>query len=309
MRKIVATYDYRDQNSVLRYQVTRWNPKGFSQRAPDGRGDWKRDNNGRLTMQGIELIPYRLDLVAAAALELREHGSIPQAIIVEGEKDADRLIRGGFLASCNAGGAGKWFPDFAKYFAGFEIVLLPDHDKPGRDHMHQVGRSMLGIAAEVRLLDLGMTEAGQDFSDWADGGGTPRALKGLIAAAPALTLADLPPLPAPIKHQARALPDRLSPYARSALESASKRIVTAPNGVQQKTVNMESFSVGQLVGAGVLPEGEAFGLLLAAAADMPNFDPRRPWHPAELRRIVQRSFSAGLRKPRGIPESRDRRYG
>jgi hypothetical protein len=38
--KIVATYDYKDENSVLLYQVLRYEPKDFRQRRPGGNGGW-----------------------------------------------------------------------------------------------------------------------------------------------------------------------------------------------------------------------------------------------------------------------------
>src|SRR6476469_947295 len=37
---IVATYDYRDENGTLLFQVLRYVPKGFSQRRPDRNGGW-----------------------------------------------------------------------------------------------------------------------------------------------------------------------------------------------------------------------------------------------------------------------------
>jgi hypothetical protein len=233
MPRFVCAYDYRDQYGMVRYQVVRWqDPKSFSQRAPDkkGGGGWQRDQRGKLTMQGVEMIPYKLDLVAAASIEFREHGVVRQLLIVEGERDVDRLVRGGFLASCNPGGAGKWDPSFGAYFRNFEVALIADADQVGRQHMADVARSVLPVAALVKLIDLRMTEPGQDFSDWADAGGTPRGLKALIAAAPPLTLADLPPEPAAPKRPARALPDRLSPYARTAL---SARLPGDPRGSER----------------------------------------------------------------------------
>jgi hypothetical protein len=124
-----------------------------------------------------------------------------------------------------------------------------------------------------------------------------------------LTLADLPPLLVPPRRLAARLPDRLSPYARTALERACKAIREAPAGGEQKTLNREVFGIGQLAGSGRLPEGEALTMLVNAAMDMPSFDSRRPWRPAELDRVVRRSFEAGLRKPRDVPEPRGRRYG
>ena len=37
---IVATYDYRDGDDTLLYQVLRLEPKDFRQRRPDGNGGW-----------------------------------------------------------------------------------------------------------------------------------------------------------------------------------------------------------------------------------------------------------------------------
>lgn len=124
--RFVRAYDYVDESGVLLFQVVRWEPKTFSQRHPDGRGGWKRVSNGKLTMAGCRMVPYRLDLLAAAATKLAEHGVVPLAYVCEGEKDSDRLLRGGCLATTAPGGAGKWNPEFARYFENFECVLLPD---------------------------------------------------------------------------------------------------------------------------------------------------------------------------------------
>src|SRR4051794_14313582 len=38
--RIVAAYDYPDENGELLFQVVRLEPKDFRQRRPDGRGGW-----------------------------------------------------------------------------------------------------------------------------------------------------------------------------------------------------------------------------------------------------------------------------
>lgn len=38
--RIVATYDYTDRDGVLLFQAVRYEPKGFRQRRPDGKGGW-----------------------------------------------------------------------------------------------------------------------------------------------------------------------------------------------------------------------------------------------------------------------------
>ena len=91
--KIVACYDYHDEQGKLLMQVVRMEPKTFRQRRPDGDGwSW--------SVKDVRLVPYRLPELVAA----------PDAVVylVEGEKDADRLASLGLVATCNAGGAGKW---------------------------------------------------------------------------------------------------------------------------------------------------------------------------------------------------------
>jgi hypothetical protein len=39
-RRVVATYDYKDENGTLLFQAMRFEPKGFAQRKPDGNGGW-----------------------------------------------------------------------------------------------------------------------------------------------------------------------------------------------------------------------------------------------------------------------------
>ena len=308
--RFVAAYDYVSETGELLFQVVRWEPKFFSQRQPDGQGGWKRvrDRDGklRLSMIGCRMVPYHLDMVAAAERELREDGVVPLAIIVEGEKDADRLIRGGFLATTNAGGSDKWDPDFSRYFEGFDCVLLPDNDMPGRRHMAKVARSLMGVARLVKIVQLRVAPKG-DFSNWADAGGTPRALRALIAGTTPLTAADSPAEPVPSKRAPARLPDRLSAYPRAAIEQAAKRIREAQDGQQSATLNKQSFGLGQLVAAGLLPEAEALSVLLDAAEAMVSYDARRPWRPVELDKMVRRSFGEGLRQPRGTPA--DRCYG
>ena len=91
VRRIIAEYDYRDQNGELIHQVVRWVPKDFRQRRPDGKGGWIND------IEGVARLPYRLPEMLAAPESL--------VFIVEGEKDADRLASVGLIATTNSGGA------------------------------------------------------------------------------------------------------------------------------------------------------------------------------------------------------------
>lgn len=176
--KIVATYDYRDEAGELVSQVVRFEPKDFRQRQPDGNGGWK------WSIAGAKIVPYRLPEIKAAP------SGVP-IFVVEGEKDADRLHSLGLVATCNAMGAAKsdgackWKAEHSEYLRGRSVVIIPDNDNAGRDHANGVARSLAGVAADVKLLQLdGLAEKG-DVSDWLDAGNTADRLLQLAAGAPA----------------------------------------------------------------------------------------------------------------------------
>lgn len=170
---VVATYNYVAEGGSLLYQVVRLVPKSFRLRRPDGRGGWI------WKLDGIERVPYGLP-------EL--HGTIVAGCVVyvvEGEKDADRLQSLGLVATCNAGGAGKWPASWgARYFAGANVVVVPDNDEPGHRHAEAVAASLKGHAAEVRVVELpGLLEKG-DVSDWLNAGGMVEKFLELVQASP-----------------------------------------------------------------------------------------------------------------------------
>lgn len=168
---LVASYDYCDESGELLFQVQRLEPKTFRQRRPLGSG-WE------YKVSGTRQVPYRLPDLLASSPETPVY-------IVEGEKDADRLASLGLVATCNAGGAGKWRASHSEFLKGRHVTLIPDNDDAGRDHVQKVAASLKGIALYVRILELpGLPEKG-DVSDWLDAGGTLEELSRLPAVAPA----------------------------------------------------------------------------------------------------------------------------
>ncbi len=139
--RVVAEYSYQDESGNTLYQCVRTEPKGFFQRAPDGLGGWKK---GKGAMDGVRLVPYRLPKVLAA----------DEVFIFEGEKDAETAERLGFVGTCNPMGAGKWRTEFNEHFRGKRVVVVPDQDEPGRKHAAQVARNLLGVARQVRVVNL-----------------------------------------------------------------------------------------------------------------------------------------------------------
>jgi hypothetical protein len=162
-KKIVACYDYRDENGELQYQIVRYDPKDFRLRRPDGAGGWDH------RLGGVKRVLYRLaELLAVTTEEL--------VFIPEGEKDVDRLRQLGLAATTNPFGAGKWRETYNESLRGRQVVILPDNDEQGTNHAEQIARSLRHVAASVRVVKLpGLLEKG-DVCDWLDAGGTPEKL-------------------------------------------------------------------------------------------------------------------------------------
>lgn len=137
--RVVATYDYRDDQGMLLFQVLRYSPKRFRERWPDSRPQEERT--------GGHLVLYRLSkLLAADPAEL--------VFLVEGEKDVERLRDLGLVATTSPRGASAWPPNYARWLAGRQVIILPDNDPAGDHYARTVARSLEGIAASVRIVQL-----------------------------------------------------------------------------------------------------------------------------------------------------------
>lgn len=170
--EVSSTYPYTDAAGTVMYEVVRLVPKSFRLRRTDGRGGWIWD------MKGVERVPYRLPELLAGI----EAGRL--IVIAEGERDCDCLIREGFVATTNAGGAGKWPAAWNRYFNGASVVVLVDNDAPGRQHGEQVAAYLVNVAEVVKVIELpGLAEHG-DVSDWFAAGGTAEELERVITEAP-----------------------------------------------------------------------------------------------------------------------------
>ena len=173
-RRIVATYDYQDERGARLYQVVRFEPKDFRPRRPDGAGGWIAD------LKGVRRVVYRLP-------EIPEQRRV---VWVEGEKDVDRLWSLGIAATTSPSGASSWKDDYAQQVAGAaveEVIVIPDHDAPGRMYATTVATALQRLGIRVRVLELpGLAQHG-DVSDWLDAGHDAPELRRLLDDAPAFT--------------------------------------------------------------------------------------------------------------------------
>lgn len=166
---LTATYDYVDELGQLLYQVLRYEPKAFRQGRSDGRGGWIWN------LAGVRLVLYRLPEVMKAETVL----------IVEGEKDVETAYQlglpAGVAATTSVLGACQWRSEYSEMLRGRRVVIAPDNDRAGREHLGQIIRDLEGKATEIRVLKF--PASARDLSDWVDKGGTAQQLVELIRTA------------------------------------------------------------------------------------------------------------------------------
>ena len=172
-----GTWVYLDRNGEPLYRVVRRDCPGKPKRIHQERYDPATGKfiAGKDCMAGVRYVPYRLpDWISE---------DVP-ILVAEGERKVDALFDLGFLATCNAGGAGKFGRGFAPYFADRDVVLLPDNDDAGRDHVRKVGEVLKPVATTIKVVELpGLAPKG-DIVDWLAAGGNAEQLRALIDAAP-----------------------------------------------------------------------------------------------------------------------------
>ncbi len=150
-------YSYFNADRKTAYHVIRSDPKDFRPLTPDGYLDHK----------GVERLPYRLPELMQGVKDSK------QILLLEGEKDVDRAVAMGFVATTFVGGTGKWREEYLEHFGGADVVLIPDNDTPGQNGMAEIAKKLHGTASKIRMLELpglGPCEEkhGKDFSDWAE---------------------------------------------------------------------------------------------------------------------------------------------
>jgi Protein of unknown function (DUF3631) len=174
----VREFPYHDESGNVLFVVERREgsltngkaEKTIKQKRPDpdrpGKWIWN--------IKGIPIVPYRLpQLIEAIAVDR-------PILIVEGEQKVDLLLSWNVAATCNAGGAKKWKPQHSEFLRGANVVLCPDHDNVGWEHIQVVGTSLSGIAGRIRVLVLPHTRPKDDIVDWAKAGGTREQLDELL---------------------------------------------------------------------------------------------------------------------------------
>jgi len=147
--KLVKAYPYVDENGVLLFEKLRYvnedGKKTFRQRRPDPdkKGAYLYD------LDGTRKVLYNLPAVIKGVAD-------GQPIwIVEGEKDADTLIKKGIVATTTTGGAGVWDGEHTRHLAGAYVEVIADNDKPGILHALDVASKLRAAGCNVNTWVCG----------------------------------------------------------------------------------------------------------------------------------------------------------
>jgi CHC2 zinc finger len=188
---VVSEFQYLDEDGALAFVVERieyQNADGSCVLTTDGkrrktfrqkRPDPNRPAGWLWNVDGVPPIPYRLpELIKSVA-------SGSAVLVVEGEAKVDLLRSWNIPATSCAGGAKKWRAEHAAYLKGAHVVILPDNDGIGREHVDVVGRGLQDVARSIRVLALPDLPPKGDIIDWAESGGTVEQLHDLIESAAA----------------------------------------------------------------------------------------------------------------------------
>ena len=160
-----AKYDYYDCNGVYLYSKLRYKDKRFSFARISG-GDFIKGKG----KTGSTL--YNLP----EALEQKRKGKT--LFYCEGEKDVNTLKKYGLVAT-TAGSVSDWKSEYADFFIGADLVILPDNDKPGRDLSDQIKRDCKDVVYKIRIVNTSNREHG-DVSDWFEDDHTKKDLLDLV---------------------------------------------------------------------------------------------------------------------------------
>jgi hypothetical protein len=177
--KFDQEWEYQDENrtTVFVKQRMKIGETGKTYRL------YKVDPDGRRypTLGDARIVPYRLPEL----LDAKSAGRI--IYLVEGEKAADALISIGVTATTAHTGAGSWPEAITEYFAGANVVILPDNDVPGWRYAQKAVAAIWGIAKNVKVVDLQLPNDKEDAWEFVHKYGKQREdLVEMVKAAPKL---------------------------------------------------------------------------------------------------------------------------
>ena len=152
-KRIEAVYDYCAADGLYLYSKVRFEGKELRYLTIDQKNDTydyckKKDN----------AVLYNLPALIRTVRE-----GFP-VYIVEGEKDVETLRSLGYTAT-TAGGVKDWRREYAAYFTGAKVVILPDNDGPGLELKDRITRDLKHYAHSIRWTITSEADKG-DVTDY-----------------------------------------------------------------------------------------------------------------------------------------------
>jgi DNA primase len=123
---------------------------------------WRRHGtNGLGGLKTRDLPLYGTHEIAGA-----DAGSV--VVVVEGEKARDALAARSVLAVATVTGANGVPADAVlRELLDYDVILWPDADEPGREHMRKLGRRLRAIGRTPRWFEWREAPDAGDAADWA----------------------------------------------------------------------------------------------------------------------------------------------
>lgn len=152
-------WHYTDEDGVTlfikqRYKTFDAKGKTYKQLRVDEHG--KR----HASITGAKIVPYNLPEIEQARVNNRT------VFLTEGEKAADALKTIGVVATCTHQGASSFPEDAIQYFAGLNVVILPDNDKVGWEYAKKAVKAIKNVANSIRVVDLPLEELKEDAYEY-----------------------------------------------------------------------------------------------------------------------------------------------
>lgn len=153
-------YVYTDEEGTPIYIKFRYFPKNWS---------IKYYQNGELKAGGLSSSGTRRVLYNLAGIEKAKADNQP-IFFVEGEKDAETLIKLGFCATTtDAGaGAGKAKPELLESLAGLNVIVMGDNDEVGLSFSDELEKSLAAVAKQIQRIILPSQVDGKPTKDITD---------------------------------------------------------------------------------------------------------------------------------------------
>lgn len=168
--EVTEIYDYRDPEGEYLYSKVRFKNAAGEKVIRFVRINYKL-GSFKAGRGGIDATLYKLPELLDAVQK-----GYP-VYIVEGEKDVHTIRKQLKLTATTAGSASDWKSEYAKYFRGARVIVLPDNDEPGRKAAEQIRKDLREYAYQIKVVMISDLDHG-DVTDYLEKeNGTPELLK------------------------------------------------------------------------------------------------------------------------------------